>query len=104
MRFVPSLDMFNVFNDNTVQAMRSTQNATNANQIQAILAPRVLAASACGSTGSREASAERYGARGFSRAAQPGRGDEPRPFFVEFALSLTPVLRDSVVNASPGRR
>ena len=43
MRFVPSLDVFNLSNCNTIQAIRSTQNATNANQVQAILAPRVAA-------------------------------------------------------------
>jgi hypothetical protein len=42
VRFVPSLDIFNVGNWNTVQAIRSRQNASNANQIQAILAPRVI--------------------------------------------------------------
>jgi hypothetical protein len=36
------LDIFNAFNNNTVQAVRVTQNAANANQIQAITAPRVL--------------------------------------------------------------
>ena len=41
-RFVPSLDVFNVGNSNTIQAIRSRQNASNANQIQAILAPRVF--------------------------------------------------------------
>jgi hypothetical protein len=41
-RFVPSLDVFNVTNNNTVQAIRGTQNASNANNIQAIVAPRVL--------------------------------------------------------------
>jgi hypothetical protein len=41
-RFVPSIDVFNVRNSNTVQAMRATQNASNANNIQAIVAPRVL--------------------------------------------------------------
>jgi hypothetical protein len=41
-RFVPSLDIFNVGNFNTIQAIRARQNASNANQIQAILAPRVL--------------------------------------------------------------
>ena len=41
-RFVPSLDVFNVGNYNTIQAIRSRQNAANANQIQAILAPRVV--------------------------------------------------------------
>jgi hypothetical protein len=41
VRFVPSLDVFNVGNSNTIQAIRSRQNAANANQIQAILAPRV---------------------------------------------------------------
>src|SRR5205823_4201690 len=39
---LPSLDVFNVTNGNTIQAIRGTQNASNANQIQAILAPRVL--------------------------------------------------------------
>jgi hypothetical protein len=39
---LPSLDVFNVANGNTIQAIRGTQNATNANQIQAILAPRVV--------------------------------------------------------------
>jgi hypothetical protein len=42
IRFIPSLDVFNLGNGNTVQAIRSRQNAANANQIQAILAPRVL--------------------------------------------------------------
>ena len=42
VRFVPSLDVFNVGNFNTIQAIRGTQNAANANQIQAILAPRVV--------------------------------------------------------------
>jgi Carboxypeptidase regulatory-like domain len=41
-RFIPSLDVFNVSNGNTIQAIRSRQNASNANQIQAILAPRVV--------------------------------------------------------------
>jgi hypothetical protein len=40
-RWIPSLDVFNVFNSNTVQAIRGTQNASNANNIQAIVAPRV---------------------------------------------------------------
>jgi hypothetical protein len=42
VRFIPSLDIFNVGNFNTIQAIRSRQNAANANQIQAILAPRVI--------------------------------------------------------------
>jgi hypothetical protein len=42
LRFIPSLDIFNVGNESTIQAIRSRQNATNANQIQAIVAPRVL--------------------------------------------------------------
>lgn len=42
VRLVPSLDVFNVGNSNTIQAIRSRQNASNANQIQAILAPRVV--------------------------------------------------------------
>ncbi len=40
--FLPSVDVFNVSNANTIQAIRGTQNATNANQIQAVLAPRVV--------------------------------------------------------------
>jgi hypothetical protein len=42
LRFVPSADVFNLMNSNTIQAIRGTQNAANANQIQAILAPRVV--------------------------------------------------------------
>jgi hypothetical protein len=42
IRLIPSLDVFNVTNGNTIQAIRGTQNAANANQIQAILAPRVV--------------------------------------------------------------
>ena len=42
VRFVPSLDVFNVANSNIIQAIRSRQNASNANQIQAIVAPRVI--------------------------------------------------------------
>jgi hypothetical protein len=34
--------VFNVTNSNTIQAIRGSQNAANANQIQAILAPRVI--------------------------------------------------------------
>jgi carboxypeptidase family protein/TonB-dependent receptor-like protein len=41
VRFVPNMDIFNVFNKNTPQAIRGTQTANNANFIQAILAPRV---------------------------------------------------------------
>jgi hypothetical protein len=39
---LPQLDIFNVMNSNTIQAIRGTRNASNANQIQATLAPRVL--------------------------------------------------------------
>jgi len=42
VRFVPAMDVFNLGNYNTIQAIRGTQNATNANQIQAVLAPRVV--------------------------------------------------------------
>jgi hypothetical protein len=38
----PSMSVFNVFNANTIQAIRSRQNASNANDIQAIVAPRVI--------------------------------------------------------------
>jgi hypothetical protein len=40
--FVPSLDVFNITNGNTIQAMRGNQNASNANNIQAVVAPRVV--------------------------------------------------------------
>jgi Carboxypeptidase regulatory-like domain/TonB-dependent Receptor Plug Domain len=39
---LPSLDVFNISNWNTIQAIRGTQNASNANQIQAVVAPRVV--------------------------------------------------------------
>ena len=48
VRFVPSMDVFNLANSNTIQAIRGTQNtvtangAGNANQVQAIVAPRVI--------------------------------------------------------------
>jgi hypothetical protein len=38
---VPSFDVFNVFNSNTVQALQRIQNASTANNISAIVAPRV---------------------------------------------------------------
>jgi hypothetical protein len=41
-RVIPQMDVFNVFNNSIIQAVRVTQNAANANQIQAITAPRVL--------------------------------------------------------------
>jgi hypothetical protein len=41
-RIVPSLDLFNVFNFGTIQAERGVQNSSNANFIQALVAPRVL--------------------------------------------------------------
>jgi len=40
--FVPSIDIFNLTNNDTIQAVRGNQNATNANQIQAIVAPRII--------------------------------------------------------------
>ena len=42
VRFIPSLDVFNISNSNTEQAIRGTQNASNANLIQAVVAPRVV--------------------------------------------------------------
>jgi len=42
LRLIPSLDLFNLGNANTIQAIRGTQNAANANQIQSVLAPRVM--------------------------------------------------------------
>jgi Carboxypeptidase regulatory-like domain len=41
VRFVPTMDIFNITNSNTVQAERGTQNSSNANYIQAVTAPRV---------------------------------------------------------------
>jgi hypothetical protein len=40
--FVPSMDIFNLGNFNTIQALQRQQNAANANQISAVVAPRVL--------------------------------------------------------------
>jgi len=42
VRLVPNFDIFNVFNFNTEQAIRGAQNSSNANFIQAIVAPRVV--------------------------------------------------------------
>jgi hypothetical protein len=39
---VPSVDVFNVGNFNTIQALQRQQNATTANQISAVVAPRVI--------------------------------------------------------------
>ena len=41
VRFTPSIDIFNVFNNNITQAVHTTLNASNANTLQAITAPRV---------------------------------------------------------------
>ena len=41
-RLVPALDVFNVMNSNTLQARQRTQNAQTANQISAVVAPRVV--------------------------------------------------------------
>jgi hypothetical protein len=41
VRFIPSLDVFNVSNANTIQALQRTQNGAIANNISAVLAPRV---------------------------------------------------------------
>ena len=40
--FVPSMDVFNITNNNTVQALQRQQNAATANNISAVVAPRVL--------------------------------------------------------------
>jgi hypothetical protein len=39
---VPSIDIFNLGNFNTIQAMQRQQNAANANQISSVVAPRVI--------------------------------------------------------------
>ena len=36
------MDLFNVTNNNTVQALQRQQNAATANNISAVVAPRVL--------------------------------------------------------------
>ena len=41
MTLLPSFDMFNMFNANTVMGRRTNQNAANANQVFGILAPRI---------------------------------------------------------------
>ena len=41
-RVIPQLDVFNVFNGAAILAIHTAQNASNANQIQQILAPRVM--------------------------------------------------------------
>jgi len=42
VRLQASMDIFNLMNSNTVLSQRRNQNATNANQISSILAPRVI--------------------------------------------------------------
>jgi hypothetical protein len=37
-----SVDAFNVFNNDTILSRRRTQNASNANNISALVAPRVI--------------------------------------------------------------
>jgi hypothetical protein len=41
VKLLPSFDMFNLFNANTVMGQRTNQNAANANQVFGILAPRI---------------------------------------------------------------
>ena len=41
-RLVPSIDVFNVGNFNTIQALQRQQNASTANNISAVLAPRIV--------------------------------------------------------------
>jgi hypothetical protein len=42
VRMIPAIDLFNVFNVNTLQAERGAQNSSNANFIQGLTAPRIL--------------------------------------------------------------
>jgi hypothetical protein len=42
VKIMASMDVFNLFNGNTSLSIRGRQNASNANQISSILAPRVL--------------------------------------------------------------
>ena len=74
-RIIPSLDIFNIGNVNTVLARRRLQAAANANQISGIVAPRVLR-SACASTGSHVSSPALAG-----RITNERPGCKARPFF-----------------------
>ena len=42
VKIVPAMDIFNLLNGNTELSIRGTQNASNANTISSILAPRVI--------------------------------------------------------------
>lgn len=42
VRVVPAIDVFNLMNGNTQLSIRGTQNASNANSVSSILAPRVI--------------------------------------------------------------
>lgn len=42
MTLVPAIDVFNLTNTNTVQAINRNQAATNANTVSGIIAPRVM--------------------------------------------------------------
>jgi len=42
LKMTPSLDVFNLFNGNTTLSERGGQNASNANTISSLLAPRVV--------------------------------------------------------------
>jgi hypothetical protein len=42
VKIVPAMDIFNLLNGNTSLSIRGTQNASNANTISSILAPRVI--------------------------------------------------------------
>jgi hypothetical protein len=44
VRLVPGVNIFNLLNANTVQALQRTQNASTANNISAVVAPRVIRA------------------------------------------------------------
>ncbi len=48
VKIVPAMDIFNLFNGNTSLSIRGTQNASNANTISSILAPRVIRFGATG--------------------------------------------------------
>ena len=42
VKVVPAIDIFNLMNGNTTLSIRGTQNASNANTISSLLAPRVF--------------------------------------------------------------
>ena len=74
-----AIDVFNLFNTNTIQAIRGTQNAANANHIQALTRAARAALRRPGElvVGRRS---------GLQACRFSGRGFGPRPFFVRYPV------------------